>query len=107
MSEECARRGAIPRNIRVGQPGTARIITAAAAIMMCVFLAFSVISQRGIAEFGISLTIAVTLDAFVLRTFLVPALMHMSGAASWLLPSWLDRRLPHLAIEPAHQEPAN
>ena len=107
MSEEWARSGDSHRAVRAGQVGTARIITAAAAIMMCVFLAFSLMSQRGIAEFGISLTIAVALDAFVLRTVCVPALMHMSGAASWLLPRWLDRRLPHLAIEPAQPVPAN
>jgi RND superfamily putative drug exporter len=107
MNEEWARSGDSHRAVRAGQVGTARIITAAAAIMMCVFLAFSVISQRGIAEFGISLTIAVALDAFVLRTVCVPALMHMSGTASWRLPRWLDRRLPHLAIEPAQPAPAN
>ena len=55
-----AQRGQPPR-VRAGQVGTARIIAAAAAIMMCVFLAFSLMSQRGIAEFGISLTIAVAL----------------------------------------------
>ena len=60
-------------------------------------------SLRNVAEFGISLTIAVALDAFVLRTVCVPAIMHMSGAASRLLPRWLDRRLPHLAVEPAQQ----
>ena len=75
--------------------------------MICVFLAFSLVSRRDIAEFGISLTIAVALDAFVLRTVLVPAIMHMSGAASWRLPRWLDRRLPRLAIEPAQPAPAN
>jgi putative drug exporter of the RND superfamily len=107
MSEEWARSGDGHRAVRVGQVGTARIITAAAAIMMCVFLAFSLISQRSIAEFGISLTIAVALDAFVLRTVCVPAIMHMSGAASWRLPRWLDRRLPRLAIEPAQPTPAN
>ena len=107
MSEEWARSRDSHRAVRVGQAGTARIITAAAAIMMCVFLAFSLISQRSIAEFGISLTIAVALDAFVLRTVCVPAIMHMSGAASWLLPRWLDRRLPRLAIEPAQPALAN
>jgi putative drug exporter of the RND superfamily len=107
MSEEWARSGDSHRAVRAGQIGTARIITAAAAIMMCVFLAFSLISQRSIAEFGISLTIAVALDAFVLRTVCVPAIMHMSGAASWLLPRWLDRRLPRFAIEPAQPAPAN
>jgi RND superfamily putative drug exporter len=107
MSEEWARSGDSHRAVRAGQVGTARIITAAAAIMMCVFLAFSLMSQRNVAEFGISLTIAVALDAFVLRTVCVPAIMHMSGAASWLLPRWLDRRLPRLAIEPAQPAPAN
>jgi len=107
MSEEWARSRDSHRAVRAGQAGTARIITAAAAIMMCVFLAFSLMSQRTVAEFGISLTIAVTLDAFVLRTVCVPAIMHMSGAASWLLPRWLDRRLPHLAIEPAQPASAN
>ena len=72
MSEEWARSGDSHRAVRAGQVGTARIITAAAAIMMCVFLAFSLMSQRSIAEFGISLTIAVALDAFVLRTVLRP-----------------------------------
>jgi RND superfamily putative drug exporter len=107
MSEEWARSGDSHRAVRAGQVGTARIITAAAAIMMCVFLAFSLMSQRNIAEFGISLTIAVALDAFVLRTVCVPAIMHMSGAASWLLPRWLDHRLPRLAIEPAQPTLAN
>jgi RND superfamily putative drug exporter len=107
MSEEWARSRDSHRAVRAGQAGTARIITAAAAIMMCVFLAFSLMGQRNIAEFGISLTIAVALDAFVLRTICVPAIMHMSGTASWLLPRWLDRRLPRLAIEPAQPAPAN
>jgi RND superfamily putative drug exporter len=107
MSEEWARSGDSHRAVRTGQAGTARIITAAAAIMMCVFLAFSLMSQRTVAEFGISLTIGVALDAFVLRTVCVPAIMHMSGAASWRLPRWLDRRLPRLAIEPAQPAPAN
>ncbi len=104
MNEEWARSGDSHGAVRAGQAGTARVITAAAAIMICVFLAFSLAGRRDIAEFGVSLTIAVALDAFVLRTVLVPAVMHLSGAASWALPRWLDRRLPHLAIEP--REPA-
>jgi RND superfamily putative drug exporter len=104
MNEEWARSGDSRRAVRAGQAGTARVITAAAAIMICVFLAFSLEGRRDISEFGVSLTIAVALDAFVLRTVLVPAVMQLSGAASWLLPRWLDRRLPHLAIEP--REPA-
>ena len=92
--------------VRTGQLETARVITAAASIMICVFLTFSFLGQRDIAEFGIGLAAAVALDAFILRTVLVPALMHMFGDANWWLPRWLDRRLPHLAIEPPAPAPA-
>jgi putative drug exporter of the RND superfamily len=86
--------------VRTGQVETGRVITAAAAIMICVFLTFSFLGQRDIAEFGIGLAAAVALDAFILRTVLVPAAMHLFGNANWWLPRWLDQRLPHLAIEP-------
>jgi RND superfamily putative drug exporter len=89
--------------VRTGQLETARVITAAATIMICVFLTFSFMGQRDVAEFGIGLAAAVALDAFVLRTVLVPAAMHLFGNANWWLPRWLDRRLPHLAIEPPHE----
>jgi RND superfamily putative drug exporter len=94
------------RAVHVGQVETARVITAAATIMLVVFLTFSVLGQRDIAEFGIGLAVAVALDAFILRTVLVPALMHLCGAANWWLPRWIDRRLPHLAIEPRASAPA-
>ncbi|HYX62549.1 MAG TPA: MMPL family transporter [Streptosporangiaceae bacterium] len=90
--------------VRTGQVETARVITAAATIMICVFLTFSFLGSRDVAEFGIGLAAAVALDAFILRTVLVPAVMHLFGNANWWLPRWLDRRLPHLAIEPP--EPA-
>ena len=80
------------------------VITAAAKIMIAVFMAFVFMGQRDIAEFGIGLAAAVALDAFVLRAVLVPAAMHLSGRANWWLPRWLDRRLPHLAIEPPAQD---
>ena len=67
------------RAVITGQAATGRVITAAAAIMICVFAAFVFGGQRVIAEFGIGLATAVLLDAFVLRTFLVPALMHLFG----------------------------
>jgi len=72
------------------------VITSAATIMICVFLAFAFGGQRTIGEFGIGLSAAVLLDAFILRTVLVPAAMHVFGTANWWLPGWLDRRLPHL-----------
>jgi putative drug exporter of the RND superfamily len=83
-----------------GQSSTGRVITAAATIMILVFLAFVFGGQRVVAEFGIGLASAVFIDAFVLRTVLVPALMHMFGAANWWLPRWIDRWLPHLSVEP-------
>jgi len=94
------------RAIRIGQTQTAGVITAAATIMICVFLAFALTGQRDIAEFGISLAAAVALDAFILRTVLVPAVMHLFGDANWWLPRWKDRLLPHLAIEPPEKAPA-
>src|SRR6516165_2734386 len=94
------------RAIRIGQTQTAGVITAAATIMICVFLAFALTGQRDIAEFGISLAAAVALDAFILRTVLVPATMHLFGDANWWLPPWKDRILPHLAIEPPEKTPA-
>lgn len=89
------------RAVITGQAATGRVITAAAAIMVCVFAAFIFGGQRVVAQFGIGLAVAVLLDAFVLRTFLVPALMHLFGKANWHLPGFVDRVLPHLAVEPA------
>ena len=106
MNEEWVRGRDSRRAVRAGQLETARVITAAAAIMICVFLTFSFLGQRDIAEFGIGLAAAVALDAFILRTVLVPAVMHIFGNANWWLPRWLDRRLPHLAIEPPARTPA-
>jgi RND superfamily putative drug exporter len=92
------------RAVRVGQAETAKVITAAATIMICVFLAFIFLGQRTVGEFGIGLASAVALDAFVLRTVLVPSLMHLFGDANWYLPKWLDRILPHLSVEAAEDE---
>jgi RND superfamily putative drug exporter len=88
------------RAIRVGQAETGKVITAAASIMICVFLAFIFLGQRTIGEFGIGLATAVALDAFILRTVLVPALMHLFGDANWWLPAWLAKALPHLSVDP-------
>ena len=94
------------RAVSTGQATTGRVIIAAATIMICVFSAFILSGQQLIGEFGIGLAAAVLLDAFILRTLLVPALMHLSGRANWWLPGWLDRILPHLSIEPAAEPPA-
>jgi len=87
--------------IERGQANTGRIITAAALIMISVFTSFAFGGQRVIDEFGIGLGGAVLLDAFVIRTVLVPALMHYIGKANWFMPKWLDKVVPHVAVDAA------
>ncbi|MEU0300980.1 MMPL family transporter [Streptomyces sp. NPDC006175] len=100
MYEEWLETGDNRRSVRVGLAETGRVINSAAVIMISVFLAFVLSGDRVIAMFGIALAAAVALDAFVLRTLLVPALMHMLGGANWWLPARLDRLLPYVSIEP-------
>jgi putative drug exporter of the RND superfamily len=78
---------------------TARVITAAAAIMVAVFISFVLGPQRVIKEFGIGLATAIFIDATIVRLILVPATMALLGDANWWLPRWLDRALPHLDLE--------
>ena len=82
-----------------GQTETGRVITAAALIMILVFLSFLLGGNIIIQQFGIGLAGAIIIDAFIVRTVLVPSLMHMMGNANWWLPRWLDRALPHVNIE--------
>ncbi|MEU6163744.1 MMPL family transporter [Streptomyces tanashiensis] len=100
MYEEWLETGDNRRAVRIGLAETSRVINSAAVIMISVFLAFVLSGDRVIAMFGIALAAAVALDAFVLRTLLVPALMHLLGGANWWLPKWLDRLLPRISIEP-------
>ncbi|WP_329221320.1 MMPL family transporter [Streptomyces sp. NBC_01485] len=100
MYEEWLETGDNRRAVRVGLAETSRVINSAAVIMISVFLAFVLSGDRVIAMFGIALAAAVALDAFVLRTLLVPALMHLLGGANWWLPGWLEKRLPRISIEP-------
>jgi RND superfamily putative drug exporter len=105
MYEEWLETGDNRRAVRIGLAETSRVINSAAVIMISVFLAFVLSGDRVIAMFGIALAAAVALDAFVLRTLLVPALMHLLGGANWWLPRWLDRRLPRISIEPPECRP--
>lgn len=105
MYEEWLETGDNRRAVRVGLAETSRVINSAAVIMISVFLAFVLSGDRLIAMFGIALAAAVALDAFVLRTLLVPALMHLLGGANWWIPRWLDRRLPRISIEPPECRP--
>ena len=100
MHEEWVRTGDSQRSVTVGQAETGRVITAAALIMILVFVSFILGGQIVIKEVGLGFSAAIFVDAFVIRTVLVPALMHVLGRANWWLPKWLDRILPTLHVEP-------
>ena len=85
---------------------TARLITAAALIMVCVFGSFVLSDIRAIKLIGLGLAVAVAIDATIVRIVLVPATMELLGNANWWLPRWLDRILPHLAVEGRPATPA-
>jgi RND superfamily putative drug exporter len=85
---------------------TGRVITAAAAIMITVFASFMIGDDRIIKLFGLGLASAVFIDAVIIRSVLVPALMQLFGKSAWWLPAWLDRILPKLHVEPAEGDPA-
>jgi len=85
--------------VRIGQATTGRIISAAAAIMTVVFFAFTFTTDRTIKMIGLGMAAAVVVDALLVRTVLVPSLMHTLGKTNWRLPRVLDRRLPHLNLE--------
>jgi putative drug exporter of the RND superfamily len=106
MHEEWIRVKDNRQAITVGQGETGGIITAAALIMIAVFLGFLLTPGRPIKIFGAGLASAVFLDAFILRTALVPALMHIFGKANWYFPRWLDRITPRVSVEaPESLEP--
>ncbi|MBV9003576.1 MAG: MMPL family transporter [Solirubrobacterales bacterium] len=78
---------------------TGRVISAAAAIMICVFLSFMLGDERPVKEFGFGLAAAVFLDAIVIRCVLLPAVLELLGKRTWWLPHFLDSRLPRIRIE--------
>jgi RND superfamily putative drug exporter len=99
IHEEWMRRRNAKEAVGEGLAVTGRVITAAATIMICVFLSFVTGDDRGIKLFGLSLATAVFLDAFVVRSLLLPAVLYILDRHAWALPAWLERRLPNLAIE--------
>ncbi len=101
MREEYDRTGDNATAVADGLASTARVITAAAAIMVFVFGSFLLEADRSIKLFGVGLATAVFLDATVVRMLLVPALMELLGKVNWWLPGWLDRIIPRLEIERA------
>ena len=99
VREQWVRRGDPSAAVADGITFTGRVITAAAAIMVCVFLSFMLGNQRTIKEFGFGLAFAVALDALLVRCVLLPAVLKLLGALTWRLPRRLDARLPHFNIE--------
>ena len=101
VREEFDRSGDARGSVADGLASTARVITAAAAIMVVVFGSFVFEDNRAIKMFGLGLAVAVLLDATVVRLLLVPAAMELMGARNWWVPRWLDRLLPRLTIDSA------
>jgi putative drug exporter of the RND superfamily len=99
IHEEWTRRRNASEAVTSGLASTGRVITAAATIMICVFLSFALGDQRVLKLFGLSLASAVFLDAFVVRMLLLPSVLGLLGQRTWALPAWIGRRLPHLAID--------
>ncbi len=93
------------RAVTRGLALTGRVITAAALIMVTVFASFMLGPDRIIKLFGLGLSAAVLIDAIVIRSVLVPAIMQLFGPRAWWLPDWLGKRLPRIAVEPAGPEP--
>ena len=99
MPEEYERSGDPVESVADGLAATARVITAAAAIMAVVFGSFVLEDGRIIKLFGTGLATAVVLDATLVRMLLVPATMELLGARNWWLPRWLDRLIPDVQVE--------
>ena len=87
-----------------GLAATAKVITAAAAIMVFVFGSFLLENDRVVKLMGTGLATAILLDATIVRMLLVPATMELLGDRNWWLPRWLDRILPNIDVE-GHAEP--
>jgi putative drug exporter of the RND superfamily len=99
IHEQWTRTADSRRAVGEGLALTGRVVTAAAAIMICVFLSFMLGENRVIKEFGLSLAVAVFLDALVVRCLLLPAVLDLLGARTWIVPARLERVLPRLNIE--------
>jgi putative drug exporter of the RND superfamily len=104
MKEAYDRTGDNAEAVADGLAVTARVITAAALIMVCVFSAFVLGDDRSLKLFGLGLASAVLVDATIVRMVLVPATMELLGARNWWIPKWLDRILPRVNVEGGHAE---
>jgi RND superfamily putative drug exporter len=104
MHEEWVHTRDNKRAITVGQAETGGIITAAAVIMIAVFGGFILGDNRVVKLIGIGLASAIFIDAFILRTILVPAVMHAFGRANWFFPRWLEKVTPKVSVEPPEDD---
>jgi RND superfamily putative drug exporter len=103
VREEYLKLGNTARAVTEGLARTARVITAAAAIMVVVFLSFAVSDETFLRLFGVGMATAILVDATIVRMVLVPAVMQLLGGANWWIPRWLDRMIPRLDHERAPQ----
>ncbi|MCB0970114.1 MAG: MMPL family transporter, partial [Acidimicrobiales bacterium] len=99
IQEEWHRTGDARTSVADGLAATAKVITAAAAIMVFVFGAFVLENDRVVKLMGTGLATAIFLDATIVRMLLVPATMELLGDRNWWLPRWLDRILPNIDVE--------
>ncbi len=106
IREEYLKHGDTRRAVADGLAKTARVITAAAAIMVVVFLAFVASPEVFLKLFGIGLAAAIFLDATLVRMVLVPAVMQLLDNRNWWIPGWLERALPSIDVEKAGPEVA-
>ena len=107
IREEYDRSGDNASAVAKGLAATARVITAAALIMVFVFGSFALGPLIAIKELGVGLAIAVFLDATVVRMVLVPSTMELLGDLNWWLPKWLDRILPRIHVEAGDETPSS
>jgi RND superfamily putative drug exporter len=105
VREEYVRTGDPVESVADGLASTARVITAAAAIMIVVFGSFALEDDRLIKMLGTGLAVAVLLDVTLVRMVLVPATMELLGEKNWWMPAWLDRILPRLSVERPARDP--
>jgi putative drug exporter of the RND superfamily len=82
-----------------GLANTGRVITSAAAIMVCVFTSFVLNGDPVVKEFGVGLAVAIAIDSTLVRCLLVPAVMVLLGKRAWWMPSWMERVVPKFSIE--------
>jgi putative drug exporter of the RND superfamily len=99
IREEHAKHGDTSRAVAEGLAKTARVITAAALIMVAVFGAFALSPEVFLKLIGLGLATAILIDATIVRMVLVPAVMQLLGERNWWLPRWLDRMLPRARLE--------